>query len=120
MSCQCRESPSAVRVSDPKQAPLDRAQLVERSVPQWAALYRCEACGQLWRLDLGVEVDRCIPVAIKRASQLDWAVDDMSERRDLYIREHGGLSDEPCAWAGCRERAVRGMKICAQHANISS
>lgn len=33
----------------------------------------------------------------------------------VAIREHGGQSSERCLWAGCRERALKGKKLCYKH-----
>jgi hypothetical protein len=36
--------------------------------------------------------------------------------RRLLIEAAGGLSDEPCRWKNCTERALRGKAICVFHA----
>jgi hypothetical protein len=110
--------PTAVSVSPPSHAPLTTVQLVEESLAHWVALYRCYECGQLWRIDVVAAQDRTSPVAIKLSMRDDWAtVDDTEARHALLIREHGGLSDEICNWADCREHALLGLKICATHAH---
>jgi hypothetical protein len=37
------------------------------------------------------------------------------EDKPYLIAISGGLSDQPCAWAGCTERALNGMRICVSH-----
>jgi len=39
---------------------------------------------------------------------------ELAEREILenLIEKHGGLSEDPCAWAGCENHALRGLAFC--------
>jgi hypothetical protein len=91
-------------------------ELVEESVAHWARLYRCTRCAQHWKVDVTVGQDRTTPAAIKLPTAENWiAFDDSLARRELLIRDHGGLSTSLCAWAGCRQLALKGTAVCADH-----
>jgi hypothetical protein len=114
--CECSNLPDAISIPYPDQSTVTRWLLVNESIENWAALYRCRECAQLWKVDV-VSHDRVAPVAVKLPGEAGWATfNDAEARRALLVREHGGLSEATCSWAGCNERALRGKRVCAFHA----
>ena len=117
MPCQCAELPDAVFAKGGVERFTAGFEFVDESTQAWARLFRCQSCGQSWKLDVVAPQDREVPVAVKLPPDQSWlAFNDRAARRDLMVREHGGLSLQPCAWAGCEHRVLKGMSICVLHA----
>ena len=79
-------------------------------------LYHCPTCQQLWYFDY---ISRSnLAVKLERAE--DWhTVDAEAMREEIHIQQlldHcGGYSDDPCKWAGCNNKAVKGRAFCPYH-----
>jgi hypothetical protein len=110
--CHCTELPAALYVDLQPSAFLES--LVPVATGNWVKLYRCASCQQLWRVD---EWDKYqTQMAVKVPMLEGWqAFDAKPLELQLLIESRGGLSGEPCIWAGCAKAAVKGVVYCAEH-----
>jgi hypothetical protein len=79
-------------------------------------IYRCEACGQWWWVELAPEETPEPLFALKIAGP-DPAVAPLvaSARAYVSILAHGGFEGEPCRHKNCRNWKLRGRELCQLH-----
>lgn len=75
-------------------------------------LRRCQSCGAYWQVDVG---RGGLAIRVREPEAWD-RYDDRPVRLRQMIDHHGGLDEAKCAWAGCGEQPLRGMKFCPHHA----
>ncbi len=110
-TCRCKDLPTCVRYGEPEKAFVEGFELLD-SRP-WLRLYGCRECGVRWQLD----VDDRSNLAIKVPNTELWkSFNDRPVRRAYFIDEHGGEGEETCLWAGCKNRVLKYMAICVDHA----
>lgn len=81
----------------------------------WISVARCNDCGQIWRVDKSD--GRSVDLAIKVASLDGWRdEDDRAARLEYLKRSYGGDDVAKCIWAGCQNRALETLAMCAEHA----
>jgi hypothetical protein len=115
--CRCAEFGIAVEALPTREAFVRGMTVQERDDSSWAELLECVTCGQLWRVDVGAEVDRRSNVAFRIPPGADWRTVDLRPGlRELAIRRAGGTAPDPCAWSGCSNSCLRGKRICVDHA----
>ena len=134
MPCQCAELPSCVNYGELEREFVRWFEVVAEHT--WVRLYRCLHCDTHWQLDFDDRSDFAIKVAaphswldLIRSGRFGRALttlakvmenwpdfDDKPYRREYFVRSHGGESDRQCTWAGCRNRALKDMAICVDHA----
>jgi len=85
-------------------------------VGDWCYLVRCKECGQVWQVDTWDKYTHGL--AIKYFGNIeDWVrISDIEIRKSAMIVNHGGLSEKECQWQGCKNRALKDMAICVEHA----
>jgi len=77
----------------------------------WVRLMRCASCSQHWQVDAWDK--HSTGLAIKVSDARSWPdSDDLAIRKQALIDLHGGLSEQPCRWAGCANRALQGSAYC--------
>ena len=109
--CRCAQSPDAIYWTG--RPPDFEKTFAEEPAGNWVKLFRCTECGQYWSVD---EWDKYQEqVAGKVADSSDWEAPGDEARKQLLVRSRGGLSALPCAWAGCKKSAVKGVALCADH-----
>lgn len=78
----------------------------------WIVRASCRDCGQRWRVDHSD--GRNVALAIKVTEP--WTAEqDRSARIEYLRRSFGGDDNARCVWAGCSNRALRGVAMCAEH-----
>lgn len=83
---------------------------------QWFELYVCSSCGQHWMVEKGAEMDRRANKAFKIPDPDNWLSHDIRPAlADWLIDQHGGLSNQQCAFSGCEKTALRNMAVCVEH-----
>lgn len=81
----------------------------------WITVARCNDCGQVWRVDRSD--GRSVSMAIKVEAPDIWQVEDDRTARISYLkRSYGGDDLGKCIWAGCQNRALKSLAMCAEHA----
>jgi hypothetical protein len=85
-------------------------------VGDWCYLVWCKNCGQLWQVDAWDKYS--YGLAIKYSGTIeDWKrLSDIDIRKEAMIINHGGLSDNECQWSRCKNKALKDMAICVEHA----
>lgn len=113
-TCECANPPDVVRLDEhPALASEPASEQLEHE--SWYRLVRCRSCGQLWSPD-GDDVYPSRRYAIKVPQREGWLEFDTKPlRMEFLIRSRGGLTDEPCIWAGCQGQRVRGVVYCEEH-----
>jgi hypothetical protein len=80
----------------------------------WIVIARCRDCGQYWRVDRPDKYS--VDLAIKVSRPDAWTDDDDRRVRLEYLRHsYGGEDAHKCVWAGCPNRALKGVAMCAEH-----
>jgi len=111
MPCQCAELPNCINYEEAGSKFVRSLELVAEGA--WARLCRCLHCNTHWQLD----VDHRSDLAIKITKPDNWPkFDDKPYRREYFMRLHGGEGDAQCTWPGCRNRALKDIAICVDHA----
>ena len=111
MSCRCADLPEIVRLDEHPTIESGSEQL---EMANWTRLMCCRVCGQLWAVDEWEKYQR--QLAVKIPQREGWgSFDTMPLRREFLVQSRGGLTDEPCIWAGCGQPRVRGVVYCADH-----
>jgi hypothetical protein len=111
MSCSCAKLPDLFKLGS-------HAGLEQRAgqiaVGNWACLHRCEACGQLWRID---EWDKYQTQFAAKVPVVDgWeSFDTTGLQKDFLVKTRGGLTNTQCSWAGCKNVQVKDVAYCADH-----
>lgn len=110
MKCKCQAMPDCLNYGEEQVFAKDFELVGSRD---WLRLYRCHGCDTYWQLD----VDDRSDWAIKVPASADWeSFDDKPFRRAFIVRTHGGEGDEICLWDRCRNRVLKNMAICVDHA----
>jgi len=79
----------------------------------WCSVLQCPKCGQYWLVD---EFDKAQSLFAIKIDNLN----KPEESRLLEIHEqgllkkHGGHSEQSCMFAGCGNKAVKGLAFCAR------
>ena len=119
--CRCASLHPAEEAVPTRDAFIRTFELLESSVAQWAELLRCRDCGQLWKVELGAEVDRRPNIAFQVQSADGWLkLDERPLRAALLTRLLGGNSDAKCMQAGCTAPALKQKAFCALHLGLGS
>jgi hypothetical protein len=114
--CRCARLEDAEEAVPTRERFVEGMTLVEEDTALWSQLLVCSVCGTRWRIEVNAEIDRRANVAFKVPPDTDWRkFDERPGRRSLTIRKAGGLSTKTCHCAGCANRALLGMWICADH-----
>ena len=88
--------------------------LRKADVFEWTELYRCRKCGKLWRIDIWDKYQERFIVAID--DEQSWKDFDKSELvKKLMVKNRGGLQDEKCVMARCKNNRVCGSVYCIDH-----
>ena len=91
-------------------------QKIDSSPELWSELFKCNACGQHWIVEEDQEIDRRSNKAFKTNEPSKWkSHDTRASLAEFLISKHGGLSKQQCVWAGCGEKALKGMAVCVYH-----
>jgi len=112
MRCRCAGLPDAFYLDE---GPHGFGEgLVHEDAGNWIWLGSCPECGTLWAVD---EWDKYSwPVVTRVEERGDFGrVDTTPKRKQLLLKSRGGLTDQRCTWAGCHQRAVRGVVYCLDH-----
>jgi hypothetical protein len=81
----------------------------------WITVARCNDCGQVWRVDRSD--GRSVDMAIKVAALDAWKDEDDRAARIRYLKHScGGDGVGKCIWAGCQNKALQSLAMCAEHA----
>jgi hypothetical protein len=116
MECECSKHGDYVALNQGVDAFVGQFETVSTDSQKWATLYCCPNCNQHWQIDVGAEIDRRIPLAIKIADPDSWhTFNDRESRRQYFIDSHGGLIDEVCHWKDCSNKCVNGIVFCPEH-----
>ena len=84
----------------------------------WTEFFRCETCGQHWKVEEGAEFDHNYRSnkAYKIADPENWlSYDTRPALAEWLIKKHGGLSAKQCIFSGCNEKALKNMTVCVYH-----
>ena len=85
-------------------------------VGDWCYLVHCKDCGQLWQVDAWDKYAHGLAIKFFGAVE-DWErLPDIEIRKTAMINNHGGLSDKDCQWSVCKNKALKDMAICVEHA----
>ena len=111
MTCRCPQLEEFVEVD--AYATL-LADFDQKDIGNWVRLWRCRVCGQHWRV---TDQDGREPrFATKITDAARWKEFGNAElEKQFLIQSRGGLSDQPCAWAGCVQPHVNGVAYCVDH-----
>ena len=110
--CDCNKKTKIVNISSGYNDFIEHMDDID--FKDWLLLKQCRDCRQLWIVD---EWDKYQSLyATKVQSEINWKESD----RDSLIKEqiiinHGGLADDSCMWAGCKNRQVKGSAFCIEH-----
>ena len=116
MGCDCQKVGEYLALATGTNNFTDGLELLADSSEKWSRLYRCNQCGQHWQVDVGAELDRRTPLAIKINDAESWAKFDESPIRKMYfIEASGGLSEEECLFKGCANKSLNGVVFCPDH-----
>ena len=109
MSCECSNVPEVLYLEEAPKGFQDS--LVQQDMQNWMRLFQC---GALWAID---EWDKYQwQVAFRIQVREAWASADREpQRKHLLLRSRGGITAEPCIWAGCQGRRVSGVAYCIDH-----
>ena len=115
MNCECNQLPRIFNVERYPNRLMDHLELIDRKDSGWLKLYNCSVCGQYWQVDL---IDRLqVNCAIKIDNPAEWQnFDDKPLRLQYLIDSRGGLSEEECVMAGCKNKALNSLAYCPKHA----
>jgi hypothetical protein len=110
--CDCSDLPGLVYAAD---HPVSLFGDMEKAgAGSWAELRRCEACGQLWRLDVWEKYQD--QIAVKVPAPDGWTEFDAKPLiLKALVAARGGLSSDKCAWLGCDDFSVRKVAYCPEH-----
>jgi len=112
MKCECDSLPDAFYLD---RGPKDfEKKLKNLDAENWMHLSKCPNCGQLWIVD---EWDKySFQIASKTETRSGWEKNEnLTLRKELLIKERGGLIDKECVWAGCSGKTVKGVAYCIEH-----
>ena len=115
IACECDQLPTIFSVGTYPNALMNHIELVDRKDGGWLKLYECSICGRYWQVDV---IDRLqTNCAIRIDDRADWqSFDDKPMRVQYLINSRGGLSDEECIMAGCKNKALTSLSYCPKHA----
>ena len=111
MSCLCFKLPKLVKVD----GRFDLLKQLEKiDTGNWVNLFRCNKCGQHWRID---ECDKYqIQFAVKINNPIHWQEFDTTPlQKQFLIESRGGITNEQCIWQGCFRHCVKGVDYCIDH-----
>jgi hypothetical protein len=115
MACECDHLPRIFNVETYPNTLANHVELVDQKDGGWLKLYKCPVCGRYWQIDV---IDRLqTNCAIRIDDPAGWhSFDDKPVRFQYLIDARGGLSDEDCIMAGCKNKALKSMSYCPRHA----
>lgn len=110
--CNCSEQPTLMDISDCYSD--FKSKLNQLDVGNWVFLKQCLGCCQYYKVD---EWDKYQPYyAVKIPSQDNWeSFDSKSLIKEQMVLNRGGLTNDPCIWAGCNIQQVKGNAYCVEH-----
>ena len=112
MKCKCSKLPEAFYLREGHRE--FEKSLKREDTGNWIWLGSCPKCGALWAVD---EWDKYQPqVANRVTSREGWdGLDNIEMRKQLLLKSRGGFTDKKCVWAGCHDKAVKGVMYCLDH-----
>jgi hypothetical protein len=112
MKCKCAKLPDAFYLDE---VPRGFAKGLKREDDgNWIWLVYCPKCGALWAIDKWDKYQEQIVTRVR--SQDGWdGVDTTDLRKQLLLKSRGGFTDAECIWAGCHDKAVKGVVYCLDH-----
>jgi len=115
MRCQCIQLPQIFNIENFSNRLMEYIELVGRKPENWVELYECSICGQHWQIDL---IDKLqVNCAIKIDNPGNWTdFDDNPIRFQYLIDSRGGLSENNCLMADCKNKALNSLAFCPKHA----
>jgi hypothetical protein len=116
-SMDCSDLPDVFWLDhdDPRQRLEQRLTAMSITGGGWITVARCNDCGQVWRVDKSG--NRSVDLAVKVADVNAWRDEDDRAARLTYLkRSYGGDDTTKCTWAGCQNRALKSLAMCAEHA----
>lgn len=115
MNCSCKQLPHVFNIEKFDDLSTDRLEAIEKSDNNWLTLYRCPYCNQYWQIDL---IDKYqINLAIKINDPNLWKhFDDKPIRQQYLVDSYGGVSNEICVKLDCKNKALRSLAYCPEHA----
>lgn len=80
----------------------------------WMKLGSCHKCGQLWAVD---EWDKYSHQMVSKiSSRQGWEKGESIElRKQLLLKNRGGVTEQACILAGCGKKAVKDVVYCIDH-----
>ena len=115
MNCECNQLPRIFNVETYPNRLMAHLELIDKKDGGWLSLYKCSVCAQYWQVDL---IDWLqVNCAIRIDNPAEWHdFDDKPVRVQYLIDSRGGLSEEGCVMAGCKNRALQSLAYCPKHA----
>jgi hypothetical protein len=115
MSCECSQLPQIFNIENYYSRLMTHLEIIDQKDGGWLKLFKCSVCNQHWQVDL---IDRLqVNCAIKIDDSVEWQnFDDKSIRIQYLISSRGGLSEEECVTAGCKNKALKSLAHCPKHA----
>lgn len=113
--CECEQLPRIFNYERFSSNLKDRLADVDARTEDWLKLCVCRVCGQNWQLDVWDKHQ--INCALKIDAPECWQTfDDKPFRLQLLVDSRGGFSEKICVMAGCRNRALKSLAYCPEHA----
>ena len=89
--------------------------LQAKSTGNWKKLYRCPECGHQFSVDVWDKYHHQVVVRIADSGRWEQEADSEDLRKALLLKSRGVVEEEPCVWAGCEKRRIRGVVYCLDH-----
>ena len=110
--CNCKEQPALIDISNNHSE--FKSKLSQLDVGDWVLLMQCPDCKQLYKVDEWDKYQTCYAVKIPVSEKWE-SFDSESVIKEKMIQNRGGLTNDPCMWAGCEFKQVKGSAFCVNH-----
>jgi hypothetical protein len=114
--CNCQSLSECVEAVPTRNNFVGTFTKLDHSTKLWAELFVCNICGQHWIVEEGAEMDRRSNKAFKISSPDNWLEHDTNPAlANWLVKQHGGVSEQQCMFAGCEKMALKNMVVCVVH-----
>ena len=115
MVCECESLPRIINLETYPNHLMDGLELIDEKDSGWRKLYRCGVDGCYWQVDV---IDRLqTNCAIRIDDVSGWRTfDDKPVRLQYLIEARGGLTQDECIMAGCKNKTLKTLAYCPTHA----
>lgn len=113
MGCVCAEIPEIAYYEDLSKDLFESLDKIETK--GWFELFQCRECKQYWRINVWDKYQT--QFAVKLNSTDNWQNFDESRLvKGLIVKKRGGLQEKSCIMKDCKNKRVRGLVYCIDHA----